>query len=425
MSNVDFDRLRRLLGRDETRWLVERVRARMERGQPLTGQISLAAPTAAQRRAVETLLGRPPRLGRSLTVSLGNLDDVVRRSGIHADGLWGAVITLGGPVTVRPDALAARDAAWQRALAPLAKVVVERPILRPWYDRISAQGLVKRLCLSPDAAVPVVEATARLLGLLPVSGTPLGQMATTVAGDAHGLDPGRPLATIVLSAIRHTWWVGPTLDASPAQRRRALWDCVGVVIDELSSTVLALNLPVPNFAGDAGLGRLLVAAHECGEPVVLTLRQLTRHRVPFDPGSVFVCENPSVVLAAANALGPQCPPLICASGQPTAAVLKLLEQLEAAGCTLMYHGDFDWGGIRIANLLWSRFAMRPWRFDAGCYASRVDVGRRALTGQPVVATWDSDLGPAISRHGVRVEEEAIMTDLLADLANLATRSAES
>jgi uncharacterized protein (TIGR02679 family) len=417
MSNVDIDRLHRLLGRDETRWLVERVRARMERGQPLTGQVSLDGPTAAQRRAIETLLGRPPGLGRSLTVSLESLDDVIRRNGIHADGLGGAAITLGGPVTVRPEAQAAEDAAWLRALAPLANVVAVRPVLRPWYDRICAQGLVKRLCRSPDAATPVVEAAARLLGLLPVSGIPLGQMATTVAGDAHGLDPGRPLATIALSAIRHTWWVGSALDTTPAPRRRAVWDCVGIVTDELSSTVLALNLRPIGSADDAGLGRLLVAARECGEPVVLTLRQLTRYRVPFDPGSVFVCENPSVVLAAANTLGPQCPPLVCVGGQPTAAVLRLLEQLETAGCSLMYHGDFDWGGVRIANLLWSRFAMRPWRYDTGSYSSRADAGRRALTGQPVAATWDADLGPAITRHGIRVEEEAVMIDLLADLAD--------
>jgi len=36
----DEDRLRRLLGAPETAWIVERARARLTRGQPLTGSIA-------------------------------------------------------------------------------------------------------------------------------------------------------------------------------------------------------------------------------------------------------------------------------------------------------------------------------------------------------------------------------------------------
>ena len=42
-----------------------------------------------------------------------------------------------------------------------------------------------------------------------------------------------------------------------------------------------------------------------------------------------------------------------------------------------------------------------------------------LRGQPVDAAWDPDLGEAIARHAVRVEEEAVLSDLLADLAQAA------
>ena len=416
MSAVDIDRLRRLLGSDEMRWVVERVHTRLARGQPLTGPISLSSATPGQRRALETLLGRRPRLGRSLTVSLADIDTVIRRSGIHADGLGAAVAALHGPVTVRADEHAAMEEAWQRALAPLSAVAAERTMLNPWYELVSARGLVKRRCGTPEAATPVVEAAARLLRLLPVTGTPLGQLATVVAGDAHALDHGRAVAAIALSAIRHTWWVGST-DKSPAQQRRALWDCVGVVTDELSSTVLALNLRVHGSA--AGLTPILHAAARCGEPMVLTLRQLLRHSVSFEPGPVFVCENPAVVLAAANALGATCPPLVCIGGQPTAAALRLLAQLDSAGCSLRYHGDFDWGGIRIANLLWSRYSVHPWRFDAGSYVSGAEHGGTTLSGRPAEAAWDPGLSQAIAERGVRVEEEAVLADLLADLAEFA------
>jgi uncharacterized protein (TIGR02679 family) len=262
---------------------------------------------------------------------------------------------------------------------------------------------------------------ALLLSRLPLTGVPLSQAAQDVGDSAHALDHGRPLATIVRSAIRHTWFTAPSDALSPAQLRRAEWDCVGVVTDELSTTALAINLPVVlsvpvSGAGvESGLTRLLDVAREYGEPVVLTLRQLTRHAVVFTPGPVFVCENPAVVLAAANALGPQCPPLVCVNGQPTAATLRLLTLLADAGCSLRYHGDFDWGGIRIANLLWSRFAVSPWRYDTRSYLDQASRSSGPLRGTPAEAAWDVELSGAISRRGVRLEEEAVLDDLLADL----------
>jgi uncharacterized protein (TIGR02679 family) len=415
MSTVE-DRLRRVLGGEGTRWVLDRVRARLERGQELVGPISLGEATPEQRRAIETLFGRPARLGRSVTVSLSELDALVRRSGLHADGLAAAVVALTGPITLRSAVRDAELQAWQQALEPLVAVVDERPILRPWYDDVTMRGLMKGLCRTPPAAAPVAEALARLLRLLPVAGISLGQLASKVAGDSHALDHGRPLSTLAQSAIGHTWWTGPTGRTSSAQQRRAYWDCVGVVTDELSSTVLALNLSVTQ-AADNGLARLLAAADAWGEPLVLTLRQLTRHRVTFVPGLAYVCENPSVVLAAAERLGPRCPPLVCAGGQPTAAVHRLLSQLGESGCTLRYHGDFDWGGIRIANLLWSRHAMQPWRFDTRSYLMAAPKGGRALSSTPTTAVWDPELADAITAHGVRIEEEAVIEDLLADLAS--------
>jgi uncharacterized protein (TIGR02679 family) len=123
-----------------------------------------------------------------------------------------------------------------------------------------------------------------------------------------------------------------------------------------------------------------------------------------------------VVLSAANVLGPACPPLVCVSGQPTAAAVRLLTQLSEAGCVLYYHGDFDWGGIRIANLLWGRFPVRAWRFDTQSYVDIASRRSAPLRGRPVTAVWDPDLRATMERHGVRLEEEAVLTDLLDDLA---------
>jgi uncharacterized protein (TIGR02679 family) len=103
----------------------------------------------------------------------------------------------------------------------------------------------------------------------------------------------------------------------------------------------------------------------------MTIRQLLRHPTHFQPEvigqTVYVCENPTVVAAAANRLGPRSAPLICTEGQPNTAAQVLLRQLVSAGVQLAYHGDFDWGGIHIGNFIMGRFAATPWRFSTDAY----------------------------------------------------------
>jgi uncharacterized protein (TIGR02679 family) len=131
---------------------------------------------------------------------------------------------------------------------------------------------------------------------------------------------------------------------------------------------------------------------------------------------VRVCENPVVVQMAAGRLGRHCPPLVCTSGQPGAAVMSLLGQVVEAGGRLSHHGDFDWGGLRIGNVLRARLPVEPWRFDARAYEEAVatDPGPR-LGGAPTMASWDPSLTETMLRTGCRVEEESVAESLLGDL----------
>ena len=133
-------------------------------------------------------------------------------------------------------------------------------------------------------------------------------------------------------------------------------------------------------------------------------------------GQVFVCENPSVVVAAANALGPRSAPLVCTEGMPRTAVRILLEQLTGLGASLRYHGDFDWPGIAIANLVKVRHGATPWRMAARDYQEAAEGGTD-LSGNPVVALWDEELEPAMRAWGRAVHEEHVLDELLSDLAD--------
>ncbi|MGW3233409.1 TIGR02679 family protein [Kitasatospora sp. NPDC001095] len=413
---TDLPRLRRLLGGPETAWLLDRARGRLADGRPLDTPATLRAATAEQRRAVELLLGRRLRSGSSLTVPLAEVDRVLRESLACPDGLAAAVIALTGPVTDRRAQEAARAAAWQRARAEFDHPsVTERPELVGWLATLDATGLLKRLSgADPATARQLAADTVRVLSALPADGLTLPVLAAHTLGDAHALDAGRPLAALVLSAVRALAAL-PAEAATGAEGRRTAWAAVGVALDELSSRVLVLGLP--GSTRDT-TGRILAAAHEGGEPCILTLRQLAR---PSDPGlnghTVRVCENPAVLAAAADELGPACPPLICVEGNPSAAARALLTQLTDQGSPIAYHGDFDWGGIRIATGILRLPGAAPWHYDAPAYLAAVErgLGTPLTTGTPAPTPWDPALGDALTRHGIRVEEEHLMDLLLTDL----------
>jgi uncharacterized protein (TIGR02679 family) len=433
VGDVDHERLSRLLGDPALAWLLDRVRHRIEHGTPLAGPVTLKGASAAQRDAAERLLGRRPRAGRALTVSLTELDELLRRSRLHRDGLAAAVTVLTGPVSVRAEARAVERAAWDRAFAGLSEVVLDKPELANWFERLRNAGVVKRLAPDPVKARVLLDGLAIIVATLPGDGEPLGSFAARVAGSAHALDEGEPLGTLALSAARALAGLEPPgPDESPAESRREAWAAVGLMCDELSNLVLTIGLPGD---GRTGTGRILHVAQASGQPLWLTLRQLVRDpprwadaSVPSLAGlPVHACENPAIVALAADRLGCRCPPLVCVNGQPRAATLLLLRSLVAAGAHLLHHGDFDWGGVRIGNVLHSRLPVAPWQFDEESYVRAAARFRSSLplAGDPAEASWDPALSDAMRRVGLRIEEELVAGELLATLESVAADAAWS
>ena len=421
----DGTRLHRLLGGEPTAWLVRRARDRLEAGRPLTGTVTLAGATVEQRRAVERLTGRPPRSGTSLSVSLPEVDRVLRESGAAPGGLAEAVALLTGPLRDRNRDRTDTASAWAAAFAPLDDTVAGRDELAAWRGWLDATGVVRRLAPSPDVALALLDQVAAVLRRLPSRGIPIGRLAAECCGDAHALDDGRPAGTLAVSAVRALAGLPFAAEVS-ADSRRMVWASVGVHLDELSSLVLCLGMP-----GDSrtALGKVLALHRETGQPAVLTLRQLRCHDEALAAGPVRICENPVVIAAAADELGSCCPPLVCVGGQPSAAGWRLLDLLAAGGAEFRYHGDFDWGGIRIASAVRQRVGQeqsrwQPWRYDRDAYetaaATMLAVHAAArlprLAGDPVATPWDPGLADAMARRDVRVEEEISLDALLADLA---------
>ena len=416
MTDTDA-KLHRLVGGEPVEWLMRRARDRLEAGRSLTGTVTLPAATPDQRRAVERLTGRAARSGASLSVSLTEVDRILRDSGAAPGGLAEAVTRLTGPLRDLNHERADLAAAWSAAFASLDAAVDGRGELAQWRGWLDATGVVRRLAPEAGDARLLLAQVAAVLRRLPSRGVPIGRLAAESCGDAHALDDGRPVGTLVLSAVRALAGL-PFAAEGSADSRRAAWAAVGVHLDELSSLVLCLGLPGNERTA---LGRTLASCREAGQPTVLTLRQLRCHDEPLHAARVRICENPVVVAAAAEELGAGCQPLICVGGQPSAAGWRLLELLAAGGAEFGYHGDFDWGGVRIAHAVRNRVNWRPWWYDRQAYEAAVSAAHpltplAGLVGEPAATPWDPELAAAMRHRNVRIEEELMLDALLQDLS---------
>ena len=374
------------------------VHERLEqRGPSWRGRAGVAIASPAERRALSSLLGRALP-GDRVTVDVADLDARTANAG----GLLAVVEQAVGEVvdrrSVRSLALAQREAPVEAARA----VLPESDWVGAWLDAVRRTGP------TVDEAVAAAGLLHRLvMGHERVSRQDL---AAGTTGDAHALDDGTVLASLVLRGLALA--TGTALPQS-AGGRRALWDAAGVVLDGVSSSCLVLRLPVSTG------GRLAVRLAD-GEPLHVTARDLGDGEVRVAPGTqVLVCENPRVLEAVAD--GGLAVPVVCANGNPNLVVMDLLASLSRSGAELRYHGDFDWPGLAIANRLVAAVGVEPWLMTAADYDRAAGGSSLALRGQPVEASWDPALRTTMAAGGVAVHEEAVLEDLLRELARLADR----
>ena len=379
---------------------------RLSSGRPVT-RVRVGPLDDNGRAAVADLLGwdhLPPPVA---TISIQQLDAILRDAlglGVHE-----VVTELVGPVGNRAGQRRRAEEERAELWAWLAEhpVVGAQPVLADWVAEVRRGGLLDR---SVAGTREQLERTLRVLDELPASGTPLPVLADQVLHDPHGLDDGTRCAGLVQRALATIYGVPPPTDTAG---RRALWERAGVTHDELSPLVLAAGLRPP---GDDAASLILRACADTGHAAALTLAQLRgvgwAHGLP---DTVWVVENPSV-LALALARPTPCPPLVCISGWPSGAAVQLLCALAAGGCRLLYHGDFDGEGIRIAAHVAARTGAVPWRMSASDYRDAV----RALPAGPPVgrvtdAPWDPELADALRAANITVSEERVAHRLLDEL----------
>jgi uncharacterized protein (TIGR02679 family) len=407
---VDPAKLRRMLGTPELAWLVDRIRAKLERGERLDGTVTLVGATPAQRRAVARLLGRHTGRGTSLSVPLPAVASELFRAAA-APSLRAAVEALGGPVRDLAAERAAELQRWGDALNPLqASPLSGLSWYRDWLSAIRRDGTVTRLIRQGRAEV--LGQAAAVLEHLPGDSDPadaaLASLAAAVTGDDQALAAG-PLAELVLRALA----IRESLPApSSAQSVQELWGAVGMVDDDLASQVLVLNVR----AGGEPVGRWLTEAADAGQPFRLTLRQLIDTSVLPWALDIYVCASSALVRAAAGELGPNGPALICTEGEPSVACMRLLQAAASSGSSVHWHSDFSWPGLRAAATAIRRLRAEPWQMAAADYQAALASGGEPLKGRAEPSPWDPRLAELMQRTGRMVAEDRAMSGLLSDLA---------
>lgn len=419
MSDDADLRLHRLLGGEALAGLRRKLRRRFERisAAAPSGTMKLAELTAAEHEALALLTGRPARSRKSLLIDLASLDAALARAGL-AVSLRAALEQLDGPIADKAAIEQDKRERWSAVAAG-----GDHGGLATFLATGAGLGLLKRLARQDtETADHICDAARAVLRRLPAAGLPRAGLAADTLGDAHALDTGRPVATLVLAVLRRSSGEPATDDAGEegageereaadgTERARSVWARAGILVNELARPALLLNLPVRAGAPLA----------EPGEPAYVSLRQLLRSPPLWDVDgrTIHVCENPNLLAIAADRLGSGCRPLVSTDGMPAAAQRTLLGQLAAAGARLYYHGDFDWPGLRIAGRILADFPARPWRFFTEDYEHAVTVladYRQTLVGAALDVGWDERLGPAMRRIGLAVPEEALAEQLLADL----------
>lgn len=409
-------RLRAIFDTPGWRRFIAKLETYREAGKPLPTSVTLPNPSDDERLHHARLLRQSANHNSSnLRYDLAKLSNALSSVDLPSD--WNDILTAvrGHVSEEKLDRLANRQAwtnFWPQVMPALDELLF--PGSHEWLQSLRRDGSLKRQCKgNTDEGMDMLITAARLLQALPLlEERPLTRVAADFCGNSHALDAATPLSTLVLRGLALRF---KRPSPTRSDERRDLWAAVGVIGDDLSAPVLTFNL---GCQGESSFCRLIAMTSADLQPVHLTSRMLwaADWTKIICPHEVYVFENPTIISLAASHLGSRCPPIICGNGEPCHAARHLMKQLRAAGCTLWYHGDFDWAGVSIAGRIFTEFGAKPWLFDAEAYETAMALESRPLNGSPIPTPWSATLSSRMQIHGKAYDEERLADLLIHALA---------
>ncbi|MHB8170822.1 MAG: TIGR02679 family protein [Thermincolia bacterium] len=409
------------------RRLFQGIRKKYQSLGRIGGKVQLRNLTPGEHEVLGGFFGRNLAGQAGLTVDLAEVDRVIRESRF---GLGLAELL---PLYFREELQSNQELAreqrelWEGFFSEIEPLAV-RPKTREWVQVLKEgkeSGYRTLLSLYQEdweEAARVAKACVAALDELPaLKGDRCRRtvFAARLTGNPHGLDRTTWLGRLLYSGMLYVLGVEEVPSLYRAEHVRAVFRRAGLEEDDLSSNVITVGLRTRADDPRAGL---FEGAWESGSPLILPLRFFEQKTAWFPFEAVYVVENPTVLSAVLDEWGgPGCPPLVCPSGQPSVAALRLLDELAAGGTKIYYSGDFDGKGLEIGLGLWKRYqeAFVPWLFDTGVYegasaGTPLSGEQRKRLGSMEVP-WDMGLSKVVLRRGYVVYQEVLVEKMMGDL----------
>ncbi|MEU7576788.1 TIGR02679 domain-containing protein [Streptomyces sp. NPDC041068] len=348
--------------------VIEEVRRRIAQRGVVRGEINVEL-TESERREVGKLLGLT-WVASGKGVSVTPLENALASRSVTLRSLAETKGKLDDLRVLKAKARAERESELHESLCSLASVGIPNAVAQ-WFLKLRARPRAGSGELKHQT--DQVSAIWKKLPTADQGSISLPVFAAAVLDDPHALDKdnelGRAVAVLIAgcTAFEADAEVDLASCVTPStitagENWRTAWAARGIACDEVSSLVLCLNLAL---TGAAPAVPIAAAAATVGEPVWLTHRSLRGAWSPTpDVDTVYICENPAIVEAAAEQYGASCAPLVCTYGWPSSAALELITGLERAGAQLRVRADDDNAGQRIVALL-REYApsSRLWRYE--------------------------------------------------------------
>jgi len=390
------------------------------------GQIVMEDSTPGERRDIASFLGKTSYPDATFKVRLADVEKALKHSfDCSLPDLLSASFPDQPLVTrsERREAHAKHQASFRTALTSIAAELPEESRAQFWllHGQHGEEWLFSRYKNAPkpeqEQQLQLVRYIVHALDQLPSSGKPqrLAVFAQRTSGDPHALDPDTPAGRLFLLALHdlipscgQTEKIGgqqaPSvysggdhvtssinrLSTNPMRVPQTLslyggrpgsadlYAEAGLLVDTISSHVAVFNLAGAVYSNGI-LDQLPAIAGK--RVLLLPLRQLLEWQSILPArADIYVLENPQVfeeLIPIAELDGPL-PTIVCTSGWPSMAALRLLDLLlaQSSDNVLHYSGDFDLKGLQIAAYLMARYPERchPWHFDPDDYAVAMQAG---------------------------------------------------
>ena len=409
--------------RPALRRILEALLEKYQRNGHAAGKIQLSDPTEAELEAIREFTG--VRYTAPVKIKATAFEGYIAETRF-ADADWKETLerTFHTVIQTKKEQREEQDTRWETMLREAA---ADAGLTRAaeWLEGLKTPGCPGRLLLTRalkedprQAGIALQQALGclRWLEEHPGQRVRLAVLSAEVTTDPHALDGDTLTGRLLIQMLA---WVQGVSPPNNVAEREELFLQFAILLDSISSTVAQVGLILETETGEHPAWQALRLGYEIATLTPANLNRISSCRSP--SGRVYCVENQMVFSQLTDHADRFHSPLVCTSGQPSAAALRLLDLLAKSGTAIYYAGDFDGKGLDIAAQMVERYGdlVHLWRLTPEDYErcrSEVplsEISFNQLSSARVVQ--HIPVAEAVRAKRLAGYQERLLEDMLADL----------